>query len=118
MCVPLPHEQDTNSADGAYGIACLTILEIASALVFSINRYHCFAWGDGRLDHSVDVIELRIPVGMMAAFMDFAVGLAIAVRVAQQVGEDAPIEVAALFPPSCNEACTDVHPASSHTSEA
>jgi hypothetical protein len=27
MCVPLPHEQDTNSADTAYGIACLTILE-------------------------------------------------------------------------------------------
>jgi hypothetical protein len=26
MCVPLPHEQDTNSADTAYGIACLTIL--------------------------------------------------------------------------------------------
>ena len=28
MCVPLPHEQDTNSADTAYGIACLTILEL------------------------------------------------------------------------------------------
>ena len=31
MCVPLPHEQDTNSADTAYGIACLTILEFRAA---------------------------------------------------------------------------------------
>jgi hypothetical protein len=27
MCVPLPHEQDTNSADTAYEIVCLRILE-------------------------------------------------------------------------------------------
>ena len=26
MCVPLPHEQDTNSADTAYEIVCLRIL--------------------------------------------------------------------------------------------
>jgi len=32
MCVPLPHEQDTNSADTAYGIACLTILEYRSLM--------------------------------------------------------------------------------------
>ena len=28
MCVPLPHEQDTNSADTAYEIVCLRILDI------------------------------------------------------------------------------------------
>jgi hypothetical protein len=27
MCVPLPHEQDTNSADTAYEIVCLRILD-------------------------------------------------------------------------------------------
>ena len=28
MCVPLPHEQDTNSADTAYEIVCLRILDL------------------------------------------------------------------------------------------
>jgi hypothetical protein len=31
MCVPLPHEQDTNSADTAYEIVCLRILEFCNA---------------------------------------------------------------------------------------
>jgi hypothetical protein len=31
MCVPLPHEQDTNSADTAYEIVYLRILEIRSS---------------------------------------------------------------------------------------
>jgi hypothetical protein len=30
MCVPLPHEQDTNSADTAYEIVCLRILELCN----------------------------------------------------------------------------------------
>jgi len=28
MCVPLPHEQDTNSVDTAYEIVCLRILDL------------------------------------------------------------------------------------------
>jgi hypothetical protein len=32
MCVPLPHEQDTNSADTAYEIVCLRILEFCNAV--------------------------------------------------------------------------------------
>jgi len=31
MCVPLPHEQDTNSADTAYEIVCLRILDFCNA---------------------------------------------------------------------------------------
>jgi hypothetical protein len=30
MCVPLPHEQDTNSADTAYEIVCLRILDFCT----------------------------------------------------------------------------------------
>jgi hypothetical protein len=30
MCVPLPHEQDTNSADTAYEIVCLRILGLCN----------------------------------------------------------------------------------------
>jgi hypothetical protein len=33
MCVPLPHEQDTNSADTAYEIVCLRILDLCVALL-------------------------------------------------------------------------------------
>ena len=48
MCVPLPHEQDTNSADTAYGIACLTILadrvNIRLAVIPTIFAYSK-AWG-------------------------------------------------------------------------
>src|SRR5689334_2614149 len=30
MCVPLPHEQDTNSADTAYEIVCLRIIDFCT----------------------------------------------------------------------------------------
>ena len=42
MCVPLPHEQDTNSADTAYGITCLEFLE------FYINVLQPFPYANGR----------------------------------------------------------------------
>jgi hypothetical protein len=35
MCVPLPHEQDTNSADTAYEIVCLRILDLCNAPAFT-----------------------------------------------------------------------------------
>jgi hypothetical protein len=38
MCVPLPHEQDTNSADTAYGIACLTILDFCAQRRGTLRR--------------------------------------------------------------------------------
>jgi hypothetical protein len=37
MCVPLPHEQDTNSADTAYEIVCLRILDLCTVTM------HCRA---------------------------------------------------------------------------
>jgi hypothetical protein len=37
MCVPLPHEQDTNSADTAYEIVCLRILDFCTVLIAA----HC-----------------------------------------------------------------------------
>jgi hypothetical protein len=38
MCVPLPHEQDTNSADTAYEIVCLRILEFRTTGVESLSE--------------------------------------------------------------------------------
>jgi hypothetical protein len=50
MCVPLPHEQDTNSADTAYEIVCLRILDIrtigtSGAIVwrYAPKRAHLFS---------------------------------------------------------------------------
>jgi hypothetical protein len=41
------------------------------------------------LDRRIDVVEQSIPVRMLAAFPDLAVGLATVIQFAQQIGNDA-----------------------------
>ena len=48
MCVPLPHEQDTNSADTAYEIVCLRILDFCNRITQASKRtrvaIHMHTW--------------------------------------------------------------------------
>jgi hypothetical protein len=47
MCVPLPHKQDTNSADTAYETVCLRILELCN----------------GRLEGKLDLVIQSVQAG-------------------------------------------------------
>src|SRR5690242_17757690 len=44
MCVPLPHEQDTNSADTAYEIVCLRILEFRNTCQVRVHPVKNIGW--------------------------------------------------------------------------
>jgi hypothetical protein len=73
------------------------VLEVPNQfLLLCINRDSRLAGGKRRLDRRIDVIELSIPVRILAAFPDLAVGLAAVIQFAQQIGNDALADVEAL----------------------
>jgi hypothetical protein len=74
------------------------ILEVAHQLLFlRVDRDRRLAGGERRLHLSVDVLELRIAVGMLRALAGLAVGLTAIVQLAQQHADQLLAHLEALL---------------------
>src|ERR1700735_1496080 len=103
MCVPLPHEQDTNSADTAYGIACLQILEKCSDRRLGCNAVIVCGSPSGAISDAARPIAPAAATGggclcPQAMFTSRAGGTAMRGSLGEKIGEGAYADVHAWAP--------------------